>query len=180
MTKSMLTSVRNAFSGQASIDDPETGERGDDESPTLTSQNRSKTMSETNSAPAANNLSGTTQAASDVDIAAARAEGVVAGATAANTRLNAVMSADGIKGEGPRMSAALDLAVKSPEMSAEDVSAFVTANVAASGSSAAEFEAGRVTNTASLASPQGAPKKSAKQAGLSRAEIFAKRRANGA
>ncbi|AID18319.1 putative lytic murein transglycosylase [Rhizobium phage vB_RleM_PPF1] len=53
------------------------------------------------------------------------------GYAAANERMSAVLGATGIKGDGKRMAAALDLAVGSPAMAADAVTAFVTANVAA-------------------------------------------------
>lgn len=71
--------------------------------------------------------SGITQAAHDSAVASARADG----ATAAYARITAIISAEGVKGNAGRVTAAIDLAVKSPGMSAEDVAAFVTANVAA-------------------------------------------------
>lgn len=68
-------------------------------------------------------------------LAAAREEGrragVEAGAQAATERLAAALGADGVKGDAGRMAAALDLAVKSPAMSGDDVAAFVVANVPA-------------------------------------------------
>lgn len=81
--------------------------------------------------------SGISQADLNAAVAAARTEGhkagEVAGANAANDRLSAIVSAEGIKGDGARITAAVDLAVKSPGMSATDVTAFVTANIAAGG-----------------------------------------------
>lgn len=91
---------------------------------------RARTMSENTGNPAAD--AGTiTKADHDAAVKTARAEGEAAGAKAATERLSAVLAADGIKGDGARMAAALDLAVKAPGMSADDVAGFVTANVAA-------------------------------------------------
>jgi hypothetical protein len=64
-------------------------------------------------------------------VEAAKAEGHAAGFAAANTRLAAILGADGVKADGKRMAAALDLAIQSPGMAAEGVTAFVTANVGA-------------------------------------------------
>jgi hypothetical protein len=43
----------------------------------------------------------------------------------------AILGAEGIKADGKRMAAGLDLALKSPDMAADDVVAFVSGNVAA-------------------------------------------------
>jgi len=53
--------------------------------------------------------------------------GVAEGTATAQTRLASILSNEGVKG---REKAALDLAIKSPGMSADDVVAFVVANVA--------------------------------------------------
>lgn len=179
MTKSMLTSVRAAFSGGATDQDPETGERGDEKNPSLNSHDRSETMSENEGAPAAKELSGTTQETNPTAIESARAEGVAEGASAANQRMSDIMAADGIKGNGKRMAAALDLAIKSPDMSAQDVSGFVTGNVADDSTNVADYEAGRQGTTTTLAKPQGTTGKP-KASGLDRKAIYAQRRNAGA
>ena len=74
---------------------------------------------------------GIDQAAHDAAVKVAGDNGQAAGAKAATDRLTAVLAADGIKGDGKRMAAAIDLATKSPAMAAADVIAFVTGNVAA-------------------------------------------------
>jgi signal peptide peptidase SppA len=85
-------------------------------------------MSETNGAPAATEA-GFNQADLDAARAAGKADGFAAGkaegVTEATARIKAVAEADGIKGNASRIVAAIDLAVKSPAMSAEDVAAFV-------------------------------------------------------
>ncbi|MBF2715718.1 hypothetical protein [Agrobacterium vitis] len=58
------------------------------------------------------------------------------GVQAAMTRINAILSADGIKGDGARMSAALELASTAPGMTADQVVAFVTDNVAGANTAA--------------------------------------------
>lgn len=63
-----------------------------------------------------------------VDVDRLRAEGRAAGAAAERERLVAILGAEGVKGDGRRMVAALDLATKAPEMPAEDVAAIVTAH----------------------------------------------------
>lgn len=83
------------------------------------SQNRRASMdTNTETAPAA-----------DAQIASARREGEAAGAAAERTRFVAIIGAEGVSGVAARISAAVDLAAKSPAMSADDVVAFVTANV---------------------------------------------------
>lgn len=77
--------------------------------------------------------SGISQADHNAAVAAASKAGGTAGAAAAYQRISTIVSAEGIKGDGARITAAVDLAIKSPGMSAEDVAAFVTANIAAGG-----------------------------------------------
>lgn len=91
-------------------------------------QKRGTRMDNDQGAPAAN--AGFTQADLDRARAEGKAEGQKEGATAALTRIGAIAGAEGVKGNGARLSAALDLAMKAPTMSAEDVVAFVSANVA--------------------------------------------------
>ncbi len=95
-----------------------------------TSRTRRSSMSENIGAPAAMDDAGITQAEYDKAVAAAHSAGEAAGAKAATDRFAAIVSADGIKGSATRMSAAIDLAVRSPGMSTEDVAAFISANVA--------------------------------------------------
>lgn len=85
-------------------------------------------MDETQGAPAA--VAGIDKATHDAAVSKATETGRAEGAKAATDRLSAALSAEGIKGDGKRMAAAAALAVKSPGMSAEDVAAFVTENVA--------------------------------------------------
>ncbi|AZO38765.1 MULTISPECIES: S49 family peptidase [unclassified Mesorhizobium] len=101
-----------------------------------TSQARRTSMSEKSGAPAAEDDAGIAKADHDAAVKAARAEGraegEAAGAKTVTDRLVSALSAEGVKGDAARMSAALDLARKSPGMSGEDVAAFVSANVAVS------------------------------------------------
>ncbi|MER9937426.1 S49 family peptidase [Mesorhizobium sp. M0088] len=109
-----------------------------------TSQPRRTSMSENNGAPAANEDAGIPKATHDAAVKQARtegkaegvAEGTKAGAEAERTRLSAIISADGIKGNAGRLSAALELATESPEMAAEKVVAFAAKNIAEQGPSA--------------------------------------------
>ncbi len=101
---------------------------------------------------------GVSQADHEAAVATAERSGREAGATAERERLTTVLGAEGIKGDGTRMAAALDLAVKSPAMSAADLTAFVTANVQASTKPGNEqpstYEQNRVLG-AGLAAPEG-------------------------
>ncbi len=131
-------------------------------------------MSENEGKPAAV-VSGISQASHDAAVAAARAEGHAAGTAEATERLSAVLGADGIKGDGKRMAAALDLATKSPAMAGADVTAFVAGNVSAAAAgeqSATAYEASRLS-AAGLAAPSAAPKA---KASINRGDIFSARR----
>lgn len=70
-------------------------------------------------------------------VSKAEAEGRVAGRKEANDRMATILAAEGIKGDGRRMAAALDLAQQSADMAAEGVIAFVAANIPAGKPSAA-------------------------------------------
>lgn len=81
------------------------------------------------------------------------------GFSTAMDRMTTILGADGIKGDGKRMAAALDLAKQSPDMAAEAVVSFVTTNVAAgtaasAGADAADYEKRRLA-AAGLAQPSG-------------------------
>lgn len=108
-------------------------------------------------------------------IAAARKEGHAEGVKTATDRFAAALGADGIKGDGKRMGAALDLAVGSADMSAETVVAFVKANVpetkADAGGQWGSYAARRLA-AANMAAPeagQDADKKAAGKAVLAEA-----------
>lgn len=101
-----------------------------------TVQNRRTSMDNTEK-PGAEAKPGISQADHDAAVTAARSEGEAAGIKAANDRVTAIVTADGIKGDGTRTAAALDLAMKSPSMASDDVVAFVTANVAEATTTAA-------------------------------------------
>lgn len=64
----------------------------------------------------------------DAAVAAAKTEAQAAGAKAASDRIATIMASDKLKG---REKSAIDLALKSPSMSAEDVIAFVEGNIPA-------------------------------------------------
>jgi len=143
------------------------------------SQSRRYSMSEKTGSPAADTSAGIPLAEHEAALGRARTEARAAGAAEATQRLGAVLSADGIKGDGRRMAAALDLAVKSPGMSAEDVVSFVTGNVAAGTqpepqAQADAYEASR-TAAAGLVSPAKADARRTKS-DLSAGSIYAARR----
>lgn len=128
-------------------------------------------MSEPKGKPAAVEA-GISQVEHDTAVAQARTEGRAAGAAEATSRMGEILGAEGIKGDGGRMAAALDLAVKSPDMAVADVTSFVTTNVAAASSSdqsAESYEAERL-NASGLAQPQGRP--GAKKTSINRSEIY--------
>lgn len=138
-----------------------------------TSHNGRLSMSETSGAPAAE-VAGITQAEHDVAVKAAADTARAEGSKAATDRLVAALGAEGVKGDASRMAAALDLAVKSPGMSGEDVAAFVTANVAGSGKAdaSAGYEASRLA-----ASGQAQPAtRTAKRTTVDTSGIYAARR----
>lgn len=131
-------------------------------------------MSETSGAPAAEDA-GISRTEHDTAVKTARSEGEAQGARAATDRLVAALGADGVRGDAARMAAALDLAVKSPGMSGEDVAAFVVANVGATRSEAAQaagYEAGRLA-AAGLAQPG---QDRARKATIDTSGIYAARR----
>jgi len=98
---------------------------------TLNSQNRRSSMSESTDAPVVEQNAGIPRADHETAVSAARAEGEKAGADSERQRLAAIVGAEGVAGNAKKMSAAMELAAKSPQMSAEDVIGFVSANVTA-------------------------------------------------
>lgn len=112
-------------------------------------------------------------------VAAAAQGGGADGFKAAMDRMDAVLSADGIRGDAGRMSAALDLAKASPDMAADAVVAFVTANVPTAKPEAAAsdnaYEKQRLA-AASLASPAAASAAGKPKANLNPSAIYRARR----
>lgn len=82
------------------------------------------TMSEQSGAPAAE-TTGISQADHDAAVTSARNAGAVEGAQTERARFQAIAG----QCDAANLAAALDLAIKSPDMSAEDVTAFVSAHV---------------------------------------------------
>lgn len=83
-------------------------------------------------------VAGAASAATAITAAVAAASGGADGFKTATDRMQAILGADGIKGDGNRMAAALDLATAAPDMGENAVVAFVTANVPATMAQAAE------------------------------------------
>ena len=173
MKNSLLAAVHAAVAG--SVDDV----LNEDETsaPALNATTGKHSM-KTSGEPAGGDQTGITKADHDAAVAAARAEGVTAGATAATERLSAALGAEGIKGDAGRMAAALDLAVKSPAMSGTDVAAFVTANVSGAkpGTTAAADYAAQRSAASGLSQPQGKSEKPDKTALASAVATTNKRR----
>lgn len=121
--------------------------------------------------------------AAPIAAVAAAASGGADGFKLAMDRMNTILGDDSIKGDAKRMSAAVDLANASPDMSAAAVVSFVSANVpaAAAGSATADpapspaaYEQQRMA-AAGLAMPGGKPA-AATGPKINRDAIFAARR----
>ena len=107
MANSMLAAVRDAVAGpveMSSVEDEPRAPGGH-----AHSQPGGHSMSENDGKPVAKNA-GISQAEHDASVEKARGEGHAAGSAEATTRLGDVLGAEGIKGDGGRMAAALDLA----------------------------------------------------------------------
>lgn len=141
---SLISVIRNAVRSGAVDDvlDPVEAEPSaqalNPEAPLNEATNEGGTMS------GSQTVAGAAQAATATIAAVAAASGGTDGFKTAMDRMNAVLGADGIKGDGKRMAAALELASASPDMSADAVVAFVTANVPTSNA-----EAGQLATAAS-------------------------------
>jgi len=173
MARSLLAAVHNAVVG--AVDD--TLDEGDTGAPALNANQKDGTMSKDNTpAGGDQNSAGITKAEHETAVNAARENGKTEGAKAATDRLVAALGAEGVKGDAARMSAALDLAAKSPAMSGEDVAAFVVGNVSATAAkpAASEAYAAKRTAAAGLAQPEGRSER--KSATIDRNGIYASRR----
>ena len=139
---SLTAAIRGAMLADDEVNLPEPGATG----ATAPLSTKGQEMSGENK-PAA----GISQADHDSAVASARTAGQAAGVASATERLSAALGAEGVNGDAGRMSAALDLAIKSPGMSGADVAAFVVANVTAAKPAAdvdaAGYDAGRVAAT---------------------------------
>lgn len=159
---SMLSAIRAAVQPlRATIDDLSEGAMPGADASIPETQTREDGMSDALNKSGATMTSAELAAALAAATTAGRAEGLEEGKASAN-RLVTILAADGVKGDAKRTSAAVDLATTSPEMSAEAVIAFVTANVTASAPAgdptppapdAAAYEASRLA-AAGLAQPE--------------------------
>lgn len=173
MASSVLAAVHEAIFEGAANDVPVRDKTG---AQAPNSTRKGEAMSKDDAPAGGDNKSGITQAEHDAAVKSARSDGEAAGAAAATDRLAGALGADGVKGDAGRMAAALDLAIKSPGMSGEDVAAFVVANVSASTAVAKEpsgYEASRLA-AAGLAKPNAG---STKKATINTSAIYASRRA---
>lgn len=151
MAKSLLAAIHDATrpdwggdDAQADAADPVGGAADTSTGPEAHS--RKGTSMSAQQQPAA---AGVTQADQEAAVAAAEARG----RDAERQRLTAALGAEQVSGDGTRMAAALDLAIKAPGMAGADVAAHVVAHVPASKASpAASYEQDRL---AGQAQPQG-------------------------
>lgn len=133
-------------------------------------------MADKDTAPGAANT-GISEADHKAAVAKAEAEGKAAGRKEASDRMAAILGAEGIKGDGGRMAAALDLASQSPDMAAEGVVSYVTANVtAAKAGAVVTYEQERLAS-AGLTQPGGGGASRAAKADLNPTSIYAARSA---
>ena len=112
---------------------------------------------------------GISQAEHDATVSAASE----AGEKRSLDRVAAALGAEGVKGDGGRMAAALELAISAPGMSGADVAAFVVANV--SPTKAADAAASYEQQRLAAAGPA-APSASVKKATIDTSAIYASRR----
>lgn len=170
MANSLLAAVHDAVAG--AVEDIPEREATGAQAPNST--RKDEAMSKDDAPAGGDKKSGMTQAEHESAVQAAAETGRAEGAKAATDRLVAALGAEGVKGDAGRMAAALDLAVWSPGMTGEDVAAFVTANVAASGKAdaIAGYEASRLA-----ASGQAQPAtRAAKRTTVDTSGIYAARR----
>lgn len=173
---SILQAIRSAMQPGGSTYSAQADEPGADASisqPPLTgADEKGVVMSDDQNAPGgAKPNAGISETAHQAAVFNATTAGMAAGARAANERLAGILGADGIKGDGKRMAAALDLAIKSPDMSAADVTGFIAGNVPDGKSPGAAYEEQRLA-AAGLAVPAGNPGTSPAKASLNPAAIY--------
>ncbi|MDB5582824.1 MAG: lytic murein transglycosylase [Bradyrhizobium sp.] len=151
---SILSVIRAAVQPGANTHSVLTDEPGAEASTPEAAEIKETEMS-VQTAPGAATSAGITEEAHAAAVAKATADGKALGATEERQRFAAIASADGMKGDGKRISAAVDLAIKSPGMAAADVVSFVAGNVAATATTTTEtYEQGRLA-AAGLTEPNG-------------------------
>lgn len=170
MAKSILAAVHDAMLGDAVEPVPEGAEPG---APASDANQKESAMSKDDAPAGGDKKPGISQAEHDAAVSAASEAGIATGEKRSLDRVAAALGAEGIKGDGGRMSAALDLAVRSPGMSGEDVAAFVVANVTPTkaADAAASYEQQRLA-----AAGPAAPSAAAKKATIDTSAIYASRR----
>lgn len=170
MASSLLAAVHDAVAG--AVEDIPEREATGAQAPNST--RKDEAMSKDDAPAGGDKKSGMTQAEHEAAVQTAADTARAEGGKAATDRLVAALGAEGVKGDAGRMAAALDLAVKSPGMSGEDVAAFVTANVAGSGKTdaSAGYEASRL---AAAGQSQPAPR-AGKKTSIDTSGIYAARR----
>lgn len=165
---SILSVIRAAVQPGANIHSVLTDEPGADASIPEAVEIKETAMS-VQPAPGAATSAGIPEADHVAAVAKATADGKALGATEERTRFAAIANADGVKGDGKRISAAIDLAIKSPGMAAADVVSFVAGNIDGTPSTTAEtYEQGRLA-AAGLTASSSAPKPGADKSALSAA-----------
>ena len=175
MASSYLAAIRNAVAGAADhaldLDDEDAGKTG----AAAPLKKEEQSMSTDDTPAGGDKNAGISQIEHEKAVKAAGSEGEARGAAAATGRLAAALGADGVKGDGVRMAAAFDLAVKSPGMSGEDVAAFVVGNVAAGKPADADATAYEQQRLAAAGAAQPSAS-SGKKAVINTSAIYASRR----
>lgn len=166
MAKSILAAVHDAMLGDAVEPVPEGAKPG---APASDANQKESAMSKDDAPAGGDKKPGISQAEHDAAVSAASESGE----KRSLDRVAAALGAEGVKGDGGRMAAALDLAIKSPGMSGVDVAAFVVANV--SPTKAADAAAAYEQQRLAAAGPA-APSAPAKKATIDTSAIYASRR----
>jgi hypothetical protein len=171
----LLETIRAAVAGPELISMPDDVAGADTSlNPPSGAANQEAEMPNADTAPGAV-TTGIAEADHKAAVSKAEADGKATGRKEASDRMAAILGADGVKGDGSRMSAALDLATQSPDMAAEAVVSFVTANVSAGKPAAAtSYEQQRLA-AAGLTQPASGGNAAAK-ADLNPTSIYAARR----
>jgi capsid assembly protease len=174
---SLITSIARAIGGGTTEHAGIPDEPGAEASISETATMENDPMSNLSAAPGAGVIAGILEADHKAAVAKAEADGKAAGRKEASDRMAAILGADGIKGDGGRMAAALDLSAKSPDMAAEGVVSFVTTNVpAAKADATATYEQERLAS-AGLTQPGGGGGNRQAKADLNPTSIYAARSA---
>lgn len=177
MARSMLAAIRaSLMPGDAEpfLDEDQPGaEALNNEASPKRADQEEDNMSEPSNQPAgAASQSKAGNSSTEDAIKAAGLAGEEKGAKAANDRMATILAADGIKGDGKRMGAAIDLAINSPSMSADQVTGFVKDNVPAASTTDASGNTEHDRRRAA-ATPHAQPEGQAPQGSAMRVDIVA-------